>query len=427
MQRRATLGPSDVESQRQDEEEALRPSRIKRRALCSCGKHTLFPSVATVFALWFAFAFCTSRCFLIDWSASTSLTAVPEVFSQAALDEHIAAHQPALLRGMLQSWPAVQKWTPSFFGRLLAHRRVEIYFWGQSGADWEKTRVFAVTLAQYAKMLSVHAERVTAHGVEAAGPGPYLQEDEYLFGENERTLLPDVRHFPYRPHRAGEWSVESETAFWMGPANARTGVHWDSVNALLHQVHGTKRVRLWPPGARSAMYPSDKYNHGAELSRVDAAAPDPQRFPDFVTAPSVTVDLPSGSALFVPAGWWHAVTSLDTTISVALRSQSACQRRSAVADDLLLWLHNRGWYKKGNCVCHASQENNDTPGPGDRDGAMADTGGAAGGGGGGGGSSSGGGGGRERLSPSVIELLRAADVDIEKAMADDLEEEEEEN
>ena len=85
---------------------------------------------------------------------------------------------------------------------------------------------------------------------------------------------------------------------------------------------------------------------------VDAAAPNHTRFPRYAHAASLEVTLPAGSALYLPAGWWHAVTSLDTTISLALRSQSACERRAAVVDDLLQWLHNRGWYKRGNCVCH---------------------------------------------------------------------------
>ncbi len=26
-----------------------------------------------------------------------------------------------------------------------------------------------------------------------------------------------------------------------------------------------------------------------------------------------------------------------------------------MGDDFLLWLHNRGLYKKGNCVCHSDE------------------------------------------------------------------------
>ena len=306
-----------------------------------------------------AVRFCTSRCYLIDWSASTSLTTVPLVSNQAQLDGHIRRHEPAVLHHVLHHWPAVNKWTPAWFGRALGSTVVEVFFWGRSGADWRRTRVFGLRLSQYAHLLEIYADRARRLGAERAGPAPYLQEDEALFAEHEALLLPDVAHLPFRPylqdaadpanHASG---MDTETAFWMGPANARTGIHWDSVDAILHQLHGTKRLTLWPPAARPDLYPSQKYNHGAELSSVDAAAPNLTAFPRFAHAKSLEVTLPAGSALYLPAGWWHAVTSLDTTISLALRSQSACERRAALADDVLQWLHNRGLYRRGNCVCH---------------------------------------------------------------------------
>lgn len=307
--------------------------------------------------------FCSSRCDLIDWTQRSLLDAVPVVATQADLDHYIHRREPALLQGWLRDWPAIEKWSPRWFGDAMSDQQVEVFFWGRTGSDWRRTRVFYLTMRQYTALLRAHAARVRSLGAAAAGPAPYLQEDEGLFSDHQDMLLPDVRNLPFRPYLTDGNSgaplfsgTETETAFWMGPPNARTGIHWDSIDAILHQLHGTKRVTLWPPGAREDLYPSSKYNHGAELSRVDAAAPNYTNFPRFASAKPVSALLPAGSALFLPAGWWHAVTSLDTTISVALRSQSGCQRRAALADDFLQWLHNRGWYKRNNCVCHRAQE-----------------------------------------------------------------------
>ena len=379
---------------------------------------------------WEIVRFCTSRCYLIDWSAGTQLTEVPIVHTQSQLNQHIAAHEPALLQDALHSWPAVGKWSPSFFGaQSWSCRRVEIFFWGRSGADWMKTRVYALKLSEYARLLQNYEERVRTLGRESAGPAPYLQEDETLFATHEERLLPDVRHFPFRPFLASGGSsrplsshgrhsahlidhagggsdrsggaaaggaasdavgggplpigMQTETAFWMGPTNARTGIHWDSINAILHQIHGTKTITLWPPNARSQLYVSSKYNHGAELSEVDAAKPNHTKYPLFASAKSLTATLKAGSALFLPAGWWHAVTSLDATISIALRSQGSCERKAALADDLLLWLHQMGLYKRGNSVYAAAAAAGS-----DEDG----------------------------LGSAVEELLRASGVDVEKAM-----------
>jgi ribosomal protein L16 Arg81 hydroxylase len=142
----------------------------------------------------------------------------------------------------------------------------------------------------------------------------------------------------------------------MGPRGAKTGIHFDSVDALLHQLHGTKRVTMWPPGERANLYPSTKYNHGAELSLVDFSEPNLTRHPNFRHASSISTHLTAGSAIYLPAGWWHAVSSLDASVSLALRSQSRCQAATALGDDFLLWLHNLGLYRRGNCVCHEADE-----------------------------------------------------------------------
>lgn len=352
QRRHAEAGAALASEEHGDESKAARP-RTWRQAL---GRR-LLAAGACAFCLKLALTawlmrFASSRCFLIDWHARLRIYSVPVVQGQQQLDASIRRHEPALLLDALKGWPAVGKWSPEWFGHELADEVAEVYFWGRSGADWRKTRVFEVTLAQYARLLRAH--RAAAAAGRDAGPAPYLQEDEWLFGENLERLLPDVEHLPYRPHlapaRAG--GVHTETALWMGPPGSRTGIHWDSVNALLHQLQGSKRVTLWPPSARDALYPSPKYNHGAGLSLVDAAAPNHTAFPRFAAAPSVTVMLTAGSALFVPAGWWHAVHSLDESVSLAYRSQTPCQARAALPDDALRWLHERGWYKRGNCVCH---------------------------------------------------------------------------
>ena len=62
--------------------------------------------------------------------------------------------------------------------------------------------------------------------------------------------------------------------------------------------------------------------------------------------------LQPGSALFIPAGWWHAVVSLNATVSLGLRGVSRCERLAAWPDDVLNALHRLGLYKPHDCTCH---------------------------------------------------------------------------
>ena len=402
-----------------DDSKAHTPRRLLSQAGPQSWGRALLIAIVVLTVCREAVRFCVTRCYLIDWTAVTLLSRVPVVHTQLELDAHIANHEPALLSEALQQWPALRRWSPEWFGthQTLGARRVEIFFWGRSGADWRRTRVYVLTLAQYAALLSTYERRVATLGREHAGPAPYLQEDESLFADNEEILLADVGGFPFRPflvdavpsagaaaaapaRRApgrGAWrrtGVQTETAFWMGPTNARTGIHWDSVDALLHQIHGTKTLTLWPPSSRDDLYVSSKYNHGAELSLVDATAPNLTRFPRFAHAPALTVELRAGSALYLPAGWWHAVTSRDTTISLALRAQGACERRAALFDDVLQWLHVHGLYRVGNCVCHRADEQRQRMG---------------------GASAVAGEDGDDGLSAAVEDLLRVAGVDVRAA------------
>lgn len=155
----------------------------------SCTQVALLTWAAGGLFAWGVAHFCGTRCYLIDWSARTELTSVPFVSTQEALDGYIERHEPAILHDALRSWPAVSKWTPAFFGKELGGQAVEVYFWGKTGADWRRSRIFGMTLAEYATLLDKYTKHVKLFGVDAAGPAPYLQEDEFLFDENEAKLI----------------------------------------------------------------------------------------------------------------------------------------------------------------------------------------------------------------------------------------------
>ena len=52
------------------------------------------------------------------------------------------------------------------------------------------------------------------------------------------------------------------------------------------------------------------------LSYVDCDNPDYERFPKFRQAVALEGILEPGEMLFLPAGWWHQVRSMDLAISV---------------------------------------------------------------------------------------------------------------
>lgn len=96
-------------------------------------------------------------------------------------------------------------------------------------------------------------------------------------------------------------------------AGTQLWTHYDTMDNVLMQVVGTKRVVLWPPSEADNLYTD------ASSSRVDDIdSPDLAAFPKFSLAQRSRLEatLQPGDVLFIPALWFHNVTSLDFSVAV---------------------------------------------------------------------------------------------------------------
>ncbi|TVQ18444.1 MAG: cupin-like domain-containing protein [Leptolyngbya sp. DLM2.Bin15] len=151
--------------------------------------------------------------------------------------------------------------------------------------------------------------------------GEALDQDLYL----ARCTL---RNTPLE-HEDGPKQVERYLGFdkfpatylnvWVGPGGHTSCLHYDPMDGLLMQMHGAKRLILFPPSQTYNLYPFPLYKqllHGLTLrpvySQVYPENPDYQAFPKFRQAKQFQqeVILNPGEVLFLPAGWWHEVSSL---------------------------------------------------------------------------------------------------------------------
>lgn len=116
-------------------------------------------------------------------------------------------------------------------------------------------------------------------------------------------------------------SLEPATDFkmYMGPGGHITNLHYDILDGTLVQLHGTKKVVLFPPTQTNNLYPFPVYTHlryGLKLrccySQVEIENPNLQLFPKFQQALpyKYEVILNQGEILYIPAYWWHEVTTL---------------------------------------------------------------------------------------------------------------------
>ena len=123
-----------------------------------------------------------------------------------------------------------------------------------------------------------------------------------------KALQEDIRARPGFFER----SIGSGIALWLGPAGTITPLHHDQSDILFCQIVGRKRVRLIPPSELAV----------AEVAR-GLYGPSAQAFENDERLKGVVVHdlvLGPGATLFIPFGWWHEVTALDPSISVALNA-----------------------------------------------------------------------------------------------------------
>lgn len=106
---------------------------------------------------------------------------------------------------------------------------------------------------------------------------------------------------------------------WVGPAGHVEALHYDPTDGTLVQLHGSKRVILFPPAQTANLYPFPFYihlKHGMKLrswfSQVYPDRPDFAAFPKLKQAlqHKYEVVLNPGEMLYIPMGWWHEVEAL---------------------------------------------------------------------------------------------------------------------
>lgn len=143
----------------------------------------------------------------------------------------------------------------------------------------------------------------------------------YAEGDDQPSLA--VQSLPTRRHLAG-FEAENpmplldsgiEPRVWIGTRGV-VATHHDPSDNLACCVAGRRRFTLFPPDQARNLYlgPLELTPAGAQISMVDALAPDLERYPRFAQAMenAWTTELEPGDVLYIPYLWWHHVESLGS-------------------------------------------------------------------------------------------------------------------
>lgn len=222
-----------------------------------------------------------------------AVQAIPRIGPQktAAFRERARAGLPFIMTGMASRWPLAamdMEGLRQHFGALPVRARVGDYI----------NTAFAPDRAMQDMTLVDYLEQALR---DESGLPPYL-------GNLELRALNALCHWP------GFFEKMGPPRFWIGPAGCITPLHCDYDDNVFAQLWGRKRVWLAPPHHDQYLYPKEA-NAILFGSPFDPDHPDLERFPLARQAALVCCEVQPGEMLYIPAGWYHQVSSLTFSLS----------------------------------------------------------------------------------------------------------------
>eukprot|EP00898_Chlorokybus_atmophyticus_P003510 jgi/Chlat1/415/Chrsp10S01512 len=214
----------------------------------------------------------------------------------------LKTEMPVIIKGLQKGWPAAEKWNSlQYLDKVLGHRTVPVEIGHANTKSFhEKAALMSDFIAEYLS---------SQDRVAYLAQHPLLSQVPALEADvSVPTLCSEV---------AGD---DIAVSVWLGTANTRTPLHWDSYENFFAQVQGYKYVRLYARSESMRLYASEsKGGYGAQgnISNVDPEAPDYDKYPTFKDAIYLEVVLGPGDTLFIPGRVWHYVRSLTPSFSVS--------------------------------------------------------------------------------------------------------------
>lgn len=218
---------------------------------------------------------------------------------------------PVIVTGLLDAEP---DWNLAYLCETLSTQEFPIRYYGHQRYEQDKREwtsigsgieTQSVPFIKYADMLRNHE----AH-----------EKDIYLAKRSiKNTSLIGASTLTHVEEQLGLKMPATDFNLWLGPGGHTTCLHYDPVDGTLMQLHGAKRVLLFPPTQLYNLYPFSALTHlrhGLKL-RASYSQVYPDR-PDFASFPKLKqalehrheVILNWGEVLYIPAGWWHELTAL---------------------------------------------------------------------------------------------------------------------
>lgn len=209
-------------------------------------------------------------------------------------------NRPLHLKAVSLSWPAITKWTSAYLKTSCGDVEVEIM------TNRGTAKVEEQNTSDHLRKKMPFRNFVDLVDSVSKSNDYYLVSRNRFFEETaNRPLLDDLGSLPF----VDTHSDGNGVRMWFGPGGTITPLHHDDRNNVIVQIKGRKIVRLYPAVAADLMQQTMPWYAGID-PELDSAT-------SGISVPAVSMVLEPGDALFIPAGWWHALEALDVSITLA--------------------------------------------------------------------------------------------------------------
>lgn len=214
---------------------------------------------------------------------------------------------PVILSNALEC-SAMEKWSATYFKDKYSSRTVDLDFYSQTGlTENQEWSTQTLKLPDALDLICNNKDKRKKH---------------YLMQKSIRDEFPEILSDVDLPKYADK-DTDYFINLWVGESGIISQAHYDCSDNFLTQIVGRKRVRLFPPSDSNNMYPREindyllcdkTASHMSKIQNTDVV--NVAEFPDFEQVSCFEGIISPGDLLFIPAGWWHEVKSLEMSISV---------------------------------------------------------------------------------------------------------------
>jgi hypothetical protein len=232
----------------------------------------------------------------------------------------VRTRTPAIITGLMDDWPAMQKWDASYLFKHLGDADLPI------NQQDPKSNLILGRIGNFIRMGAADAVRSIENpdddNVYYLRAFPFFKSPDLWEDVRIPDICPnwiDLRNAPFTADRKQISRVLEETLF-IGGAGVTTPYHSDGMTtgAILAQVKGRKHCVLISDDQHKAMYPKP-FRRNFGMSAVDFRQPDLEKFPRYAGVTAQECDLGPGEVLYIPHTCWHGVISAEPTISYSMQ------------------------------------------------------------------------------------------------------------